>query len=320
MDETTRHYYETTMSEWLAVEAIVRQRDKEKTANAVAKLSSESNENQKAKGLDHDAEIENDVFEENGFSDLSDPEDFDEQADRPAPQNEKPNRQNKTSTDSGNVPDEDGDTKGSVDIADKAKDDARKETIHKTKFSTDSGNVLDEEGESKSTDIIADKCTAANTKDEIHEETEEDKDELKDTPLEPPSRLHINDLDEDNENVDSNKSSPSASSYETVANDFADLAEQSVDEFKDTEDVATELVSPSGNHHAVIITDASIDIVNLQNEGTRNGHGDTDNTLSPLQEEATNGHSSLDALQEPKSACVSPASSNGGIYSVSIFF
>jgi hypothetical protein len=27
---------------------------------------------------------------------------------------------------------------------------------------------------------------------------------------------------------------------------------------------------------------------------------------------------SLDALQEPKSACVSPASSNGGIYSVSL--
>lgn len=30
------------MSEWLAVEAIVRQRDKESTANAIAKLSSES--------------------------------------------------------------------------------------------------------------------------------------------------------------------------------------------------------------------------------------------------------------------------------------
>lgn len=30
------------MSEWLAVEAIVRQRDKENQANAIAKLSSES--------------------------------------------------------------------------------------------------------------------------------------------------------------------------------------------------------------------------------------------------------------------------------------
>lgn len=34
--------YENTMSEWLAVEAIVRQRDKETQANAIAKLSSES--------------------------------------------------------------------------------------------------------------------------------------------------------------------------------------------------------------------------------------------------------------------------------------
>lgn len=34
--------YETTMSEWLAVEAIVRQRDKEIMAANLAKLSSES--------------------------------------------------------------------------------------------------------------------------------------------------------------------------------------------------------------------------------------------------------------------------------------
>jgi len=42
-DETCKHYYETTMSEWLAVDAIVQQREKEKTARAVAKLSSGSN-------------------------------------------------------------------------------------------------------------------------------------------------------------------------------------------------------------------------------------------------------------------------------------
>ena len=38
----TRKMYETTMSEWLAVEAIVRQRDKEVMAMSMAKLSSES--------------------------------------------------------------------------------------------------------------------------------------------------------------------------------------------------------------------------------------------------------------------------------------
>lgn len=42
VDYTTRQNYETTMSEWLAVEAIVRQRDKELMAANLVKLSSES--------------------------------------------------------------------------------------------------------------------------------------------------------------------------------------------------------------------------------------------------------------------------------------
>lgn len=42
LSEETRQAYENTMSEWLAVEAIVRQRDKEIQADAIAKLSSES--------------------------------------------------------------------------------------------------------------------------------------------------------------------------------------------------------------------------------------------------------------------------------------
>lgn len=80
LDENTKHYYETTMSEWLAVEAIVRQLDKEKTAHAVAKLSSGGSESKvKSNGVDLDVEMENEVFEENGFSDLSDPEVEDEE-------------------------------------------------------------------------------------------------------------------------------------------------------------------------------------------------------------------------------------------------
>jgi hypothetical protein len=42
LDLATQQSYETTMSEWLAVEAIVRQRDKETMAANLAKLSSES--------------------------------------------------------------------------------------------------------------------------------------------------------------------------------------------------------------------------------------------------------------------------------------
>lgn len=39
VDKSNQATYETTMSEWLAVEAIIRQRDKEVTAASIAKLT-----------------------------------------------------------------------------------------------------------------------------------------------------------------------------------------------------------------------------------------------------------------------------------------
>lgn len=41
-DITYRRQYETTMSEWLCVEAIVRQRDREATAASIARLTASS--------------------------------------------------------------------------------------------------------------------------------------------------------------------------------------------------------------------------------------------------------------------------------------
>lgn len=64
LDATTRQNYETTMSEWLAVEAIVRQRDKETMAANLAKLSSESTSGEApppTPNLQHD--LSNDVRE-----------------------------------------------------------------------------------------------------------------------------------------------------------------------------------------------------------------------------------------------------------------
>jgi hypothetical protein len=208
LDESTRHYYETTMSEWLAVEAIVRQLDKEKTAHAVAKLSSGGGSDSKAKsnGVDLDVEMENEVFEENGFSDLSDPE------------------------------------------------------------------VEDDEKMPQAKDESAMDVDEAANKDE--------------NPA--PSEL---------------KSSPSTSSYETVGTDFIDYAD------KDTFPL-----SPKLNPTAVIVTDASVDMATLPSAAAVNGTGSKDNLETVNEELSPN---SLDALQEPKSACVSPASSNGGIYSVS---
>lgn len=208
LDLNTRHYYETTMSEWLAVEAIVRQLDKEKTAHAVAKLSSggsASDSKVKNGGVDIDVDMENEVFEENGFSDLSDPE---------------------------------------------VEDD-------------------DEKGHAKA-------------------------------PKEVPMEVETPKEDDEKIPAESMKSS-STSSYETVGTDFIDCP-----------------MSPKLNPTAVIVTDASIDVANLSMTGNDEKDGEPKDNLETLHEEITSNHNSLDALQEPKSTCVSPASSNGGIYSVSL--
>lgn len=210
LDETTRHYYETTMSEWLAVEAIVRQLDKEKTAHAVAKLSSggSASDSKVKNGVDIDVEMENEVFEENGFSD-SDPE---------------------------------------VDDDEKC-------------------------------------CTKSTTTVEMKVDNECDN-------AHPPV-------------TDSMKSSPSTSSYETVGTDFVDCNDK-------------EPLSPKINPTAVIVTDASIDVSNLSIIQHDEKSDESKENLETVTEELSPTIvNSLDALQEPKSACVSPASSNGGIYSVS---
>lgn len=114
-------------------------------------------------------------------------------------------------------------------------------------------------------------------------------------------------------NSTSNESSPSASSYETVGNDFADFTETIKKTNENNHEI--KLVTSEPHQHAVIITDASVDVVNLNNADEEKVQNDN---LSTVVEESQTSHNSLDALQEPKSVCVSPASSNGGIYSVSI--
>ncbi|KAK7066559.1 Small G protein signaling modulator 2 [Halocaridina rubra] len=66
-DKKVRQTYETTMSEWLAVEAIVRQRDKEIMALNMAKLSSES-QNGDIPLVGRDRSLSNEVFEPDTLS------------------------------------------------------------------------------------------------------------------------------------------------------------------------------------------------------------------------------------------------------------
>ncbi|KAK3084137.1 hypothetical protein FSP39_008789 [Pinctada imbricata] len=76
IDDSIRTMYEKTMSEWLAVEAIVRQRDKENMAANILKMSSESTDGQ-IPLVRKDSSLSNDVFESQSFDewdDISHPE------------------------------------------------------------------------------------------------------------------------------------------------------------------------------------------------------------------------------------------------------
>ncbi|KAH8266563.1 hypothetical protein KR018_001422, partial [Drosophila ironensis] len=302
-DETCKHYYETTMSEWLAVDAIVQQREKEKTARAVAKLSSGSNSGNertvRAADLDFagGAELENEVFED--ISDISDPGDleFDEQQQ----QQQQQELVGVTTQISG--------MHLSV-----------KPIPRSMKTSTDSGHV--DEGES------------FNELDEdLDLEEEEEGEGAKQEPK----------PDQDPANPEPSCSTESTeSSYETVGgmggaqntNTTRSVLSPeylSADELQLPEDEDTVKPLPQQQQQqqaaAVIITKASVDIANWERSAKASGQGDQ---MSPLEEQANESGAAggasgtgsvsgagpnLDALQEPKSACASPASSNGGVYS-----
>ena len=78
-DNAMHDTYEKTMSEWLAVEAIVRQRDKEIMAANLAKLSSESQDGH-IPLVRKDSSLSNDVFESIDSDDFSHPETLPEES------------------------------------------------------------------------------------------------------------------------------------------------------------------------------------------------------------------------------------------------
>lgn len=255
------------MSEWLAVEAIIRQKDKEKTAMAVAKLSSGSGSVDKSKDPnnfemedddDEDYLMENDVFEDNDSSDNKM-----ETSDKNVEVGDSlPKKPNKSSTDSGNVPD---DTEDQV---------------------LETEDVIEDEAVGGNNILLNSKATTPST----------------------PSSYQTVENDYFDYFIDGTTSCPATdkfASIEDIPMKIAGQDEDNVDQ-EDDEDVSLQQTS-------VIVTNASIDITNFDKETTNGEGGNTKNDMSPVQEECNSG---LDALQEPKSACVSPASSNGGVYSV----
>ncbi|KAH8397947.1 hypothetical protein KR222_006852 [Zaprionus bogoriensis] len=315
-DETCKHYYETTMSEWLAVEAIVRQREKEKTALAVAKLSAEqarlaanasaSSEQQLlANGsapldleqADVDVDENDDVFDDNDFSDISDPgDDFDEQP-------------------------IEGEHQAEVEAVPEQKDAKLKVVAEAQSEQLNEQVVLEFQNIDDMEPLrLQENCFADS---------------------EPEGDLGLTLDGSGNILMLSIKSSPSTSSYETVGNEFTDLTDAKVLDEAEAEGVEEEVDvegDPCGQlskfhsaddvrhdeEHpatAVIITEAAslddLDVQGNDDDLTEEFTSRKTSLMSPLNEDIT-VVASLDALQEPKSACVSPASSNGGVYSVEL--
>ncbi|XP_064555934.1 small G protein signaling modulator 2 [Drosophila montana] len=291
-DETCKHYYETTMSEWLAVDAIVQQREKEKTARAVAKLSSGSNSGNertvRAADLDAGGELENEVFED--ISDISDPGDleFDDEQRQQLQQemagvsvthlSVKPiPRAMKTSTDSGHV------DEGLDDLDEEEEEKEEQQQREKMKMK----NKQEEKQEMTANMSVADKKITAQSQEK---------------------------------EAQASCSNSTTSSYETVggAPQPGDTRSVLSPEYLSADDLQAQLpdddeaVQPQ-QAAEVIITNASVDIANWE----RSPKAGANSQMPPLNEQFESGANApnLDALQQPKSSCASPASSNGGVYS-----
>lgn len=206
------------------------------------------------------------VFEENGFSDLSDPEcDDDESTEKAASRR-----------------------------ASRKESNPRNRVGNQNKVANNNNN---EAGNSQN-------------------DEDKDEDTSKDEPTNIASAAMATTLsNDDGLNVISNVSSPNTSSYETVGNDFGDFNLQTP-----VQEPMIDFVAMDDSTHPVIITNASIDIYNLSsspeptNQLESGGAGANGTDAAAIVVPAagqTLGPS------EPKSNCVSPASSNGGIYSVS---
>ncbi|XP_001355034.3 small G protein signaling modulator 1 [Drosophila pseudoobscura] len=353
-DETCKHYYETTMSEWLAVEAIVRQREKEKTALAVAKLSAEqarlaanangagagadaaaagpnaarpmtngTRELELERGLgDDEAELgadegENDVFDDNDFSDISDP----------------------------------GDLSDDPELAAEAEEQPEEEGNEKSDEELDQEQELEQE-ESRRMPQLSEQLMLEFQNLDCMEPLHLQENCFADSEAEGDMGLGLD--AGGNILLLSIKSSPSTSSYETVGNEFVDMVDVKEEEpeeemepetepetepevepcgllskFHSADDVRRDGQGEEAEHEheeehpstSVIITEAaSLDALDVQcndDETTEDFTSRKTSLMSPMNDDIT-VVASLDALQEPKSACVSPASSNGGVYSVEL--
>lgn len=295
LDDTCKRYYETTMGEWLAAEAVVRQREKERTARAMAKLSAEQafldananvfsgnghvllpNGSAQLEDLDEpDLEGDNDdVFDDNDFSDISEPEEFRE-----------------------------------VSVQVHRPEEFRPEPLEEEEQQQQAEVLLEFQNIDDMEPLRLQENCFADSEAEAEAEAE----------------LGLAMDGSGNVLMLSIKSSPSTSSYETVGNEFADLADaKALDEKEQNEEVeGADAGQLSKFHsaddvrldeqHPIIIEAASLEDI-MQADDDEFSEELTSRRASSVNDDEAIAVA-LDALQEPKSNCVSPASSNGQLHS-----
>ncbi|XP_069683342.1 small G protein signaling modulator 2-like isoform X2 [Periplaneta americana] len=256
LDMATRQSYETTMSEWLAVEAIVRQRDKETMAANLAKLSSESTSGDVPPPTPAMAQdLSNDVFEDNVSltSDDNDMGDDEEGEDVRCPPNSLDNNQS--------------DVEEQPPTPKRASDEKIYVNVEETKQMLN--GILEEEDDE--------------------------------------SRHLVNGFASENE-----QEKKSSSPDEGVVED-----EDAEEEFKN-ELTDFKRSRKSKSSHA---TTQSMAVIVTTNPSVDSGHQSGDPALTPHDDEE--GLDKLAVAEEPVeggsgSTCVSPASSQGGVYSLEL--
>ncbi|XP_025837665.1 small G protein signaling modulator 2-like [Agrilus planipennis] len=269
LSEQTKQAYENTMSEWLAVEAIVRQRDKESQANAIAKLSSGS-ASQEAAPEQIGRELSNDVFED---SDSDDEEKIkDEVPEKRTRQNTIKYEDTDDELDQSNPTTESDDRRPSVihnDIRNISLDSSETQTIISKRLSEENVEREEQDGNHETDEEVINKGANGDT---------------------------VGNNDEDG---NGNK------------REYTERTEDGGEDHEVTDETRNDGEELKDFIHNVIVTNPSVDISNAQIEKGLQKY------MNSLDEEVCGTLVSQDCIDShglASPSCLSPASSNGGVY------
>ncbi|KAG6446796.1 small G protein signaling modulator 2 isoform X2 [Manduca sexta] len=269
-DAACRRQYETTMSEWLCVEAIVRQRDREATAASIARLTEQAGKLQPTDSTDAGEVFEDDCSVISDNPPIVSPEPSDTE-------------QKKVDTKPvlSRAP--------SIDEIDNIEMDADEKDNMKVNGETDSGDTrVDSDTEVHIKSIV-------DNPDMRRESIAEIKRLAEGIVQKGDGRGLLCSVDSANVNLNGND------------------ARSSLDESQ-----------PQQQHTSVIITNPSVDLAagSPASGGTTATVSPSRSPLGVVREESQSAGASFDTLEptndqrpETRSNCVSPASSNGGVYS-----